>query len=121
MRWLTLQSCQQYLNSPCGIRDASLHCRSAADGFVDFDEVVICVVQSHSGLEVFQLFAESVGQSGQAAAVHSQCVILFFNVACGDQFNVWLPLNNCPFYFHEFGRRISALLLKLRMAKGFDN
>ena len=49
-------------------------------------------MQRDSGFEIFQLFAESVGEPGKSAAVHPQRVILFFNVACGNQVNLGIPL-----------------------------
>ena len=52
---------------------------------MNLHEVVIRIVQRDCGTEVLNLFGERIREPGQSAAVHSQRVILFFNVAGGDQ------------------------------------
>ena len=46
-----------------------------------FAEVVIREIQRDRSFKVFNLFAESVREARQSAAVHPQCVILFFGIA----------------------------------------
>jgi hypothetical protein len=77
-------------------------------------------MQRNRSFEIFQFLAESVREAGQAAAVHPQRVVLFFNVACGNQFNYRIALNWYSFRLYHFRRGISALLRKLRVAKCFD-
>jgi hypothetical protein len=55
---------------------------------VEFHEVVITKVQRNRSLKIFKLFAERIGEASQAAAVHTQCVILLFNMRRGNPFNV---------------------------------
>src|SRR6266576_4373776 len=49
-------------NCPERISDASGHCWRASNRDIGFDEIVIGIVKRDSGLEVFQLLRESVGQ-----------------------------------------------------------
>ena len=50
-------------------------------------KVVIAVVKRNRSFEVFQLFAESIRKTAQSAAVHPKGMILFLDVARGDQIN----------------------------------
>ena len=59
-------------------------CLRHADCQMRFHEIVICEIQRNRSFKVFQLFAESICQTRQAAAVHSQRVILLFNVRRGN-------------------------------------
>jgi hypothetical protein len=58
---------------------------------------VIREIQRDRSLKVFKLFAESVRQTSQTAAVHPQRVILLFNVACGNPANVRHSRNTTVF------------------------
>ena len=78
-------------------------------------------MQRDGGLEVFQLLTKSVCEPGEAAAVHSQSVILFFNIACADQINLGIALHWYSFRLYDFWRGIFALFRKLRVAERFDN
>ena len=55
---------------------------------MSLDKIVIREIQRNRSLKVFKLFAESVCQAGEAAAVHPQRVILFLNVRCGNAVNI---------------------------------
>lgn len=95
-------------NCPERVRDASGHCWRATNGDVRFHEIVISVVQSDRRFEVFQLLRKSVGQPRETSAVHSQCVILFFDMACRNQIDNGISCHRNPFHVHHFGRGISA-------------
>ena len=56
------------------------HCGSHFQSLVSFHKVVIREIESNRSFKVFKLFAESIGQTSQAAAMHPQRVILLFNV-----------------------------------------
>jgi hypothetical protein len=70
---------------PQAVCDASGHRWSAPNRAIYFYEIVIAVMKRDGGFEVFNLLRESIRESRQATAVHSQSVILFFNVTCGNQ------------------------------------
>ena len=71
-------------------------------------------MQRNRRFEIFQFLAESVREPGQAAAVHPQRVVLFFDVACGNQVNLGIALHWYSFRLYHFRRGISALLRKLQ-------
>ncbi len=106
---------------PESVRDASGHRWRATNRNVGLHEIVIGVVQSDRRFEVFQFLGKRIGQSREATAVHPQCVILFFNVTRGKQINNRIPRNRNPLNIHHLWRRISALFLKITVAKGFDD
>ena len=60
--------------------NASGHCWRHADCQMRFHEIVIREIQRDRSFKVFKLLAESVCQARQTAAVHTQRVILLFNV-----------------------------------------
>ena len=78
-------------------------------------------MQRDRRFEIFQFLAESIGEPTQSAAVHTQCMILFFNVACGNQVNLGIALHWYSFRLYHFRRRISALIRKLHVSIGFNN
>jgi hypothetical protein len=78
-------------------------------------------MQRNCRLEVFELFGIGIRQPAKTAVVHPQRVILFFNVACGNQVNVRLALHWYSFRLYDLWRGISALLRKLCVAIGLDN
>ena len=73
---------------------------------MNFAEVVIREVQSNRSFKIFKLFAERIGQTGQSSAVHTQCVVLLFNVRRGDLSHVGHSDHNRFFHFDHFGGRI---------------
>src|SRR5260370_39717400 len=77
-------------------------------------------MQCDRGLEVFQFLGKSIRQSHEASAVHSQSMILFFDVTCGNQIDNWTATHRNPFHVYHVRRRASALFLKITVAKGFD-
>jgi len=82
-----MQSClfsttlNQFRNRPLALFDARFHCRRAANRTMNFSEVVIREIECDRSLKILNLFAESIGETGQPAAVHVQGVILLFNMA----------------------------------------
>ena len=58
---------------------------------VELHEVVIPVMRGDRGLEVFEPLGERIRQTAESAAMHTQRVILFLNVACGNQINHEAP------------------------------
>jgi hypothetical protein len=78
-------------------------------------------VECNRSFEVFQLFAESVRESAQPAAMHPQSVILFLNVARGDQINDGASCNGRALHVHYIGRGIPTLLREFGVAKGLEN
>ena len=64
-----------------------------ADCQMRFHEVVIREIERNRSLKIFKLFAESVREACQAAAVHPQRVILLFNVRRGNQSHKTFGLN----------------------------
>ena len=71
-----------------------------------FHEVIIREIQRNRSLKVFKLFAESVRQASQSAAVHPQRVILLFNMRRGNPRHVRHAAHNRLFSFHNFRRAI---------------
>ena len=86
-----------------------------------FDEIVIPIVEGNRSFEVFELLAESVRETAQAAAVHSQSMILFLNVTRRDQINDRASCNGRALHVHYIGRGIPTLLREFGVAKGFEN
>ena len=80
--------------------------RGHADCTVHLAKVVICEIQRNRSLKVFQLFAESIRQAGKPSAMHSQGVVLLFNVRRGNRRYFRLADNRRPFSLHHFGRAI---------------
>ena len=79
-------------------------------------EIVICEIEGNRSIKVFNLFAESVRQTREAAAMHPQCVILFFDVRRRNARNVWHTRNNRPLGFYHVGRAVTAgcILVEIR-------
>jgi hypothetical protein len=77
---------------PERVRDASGHCWRAANRNVGLHKIVKGVMQCDPRFEVFQFLGKRIGQPRKASAVHPQNVILFFNVACGNQIDDWISL-----------------------------
>ena len=71
-------------------------------------EVIIREVQRNRSFKIFQLFAESIGQSGQPAAMHPQGVILLFDMGSGNPANIGHPGNDCLLDFNHLRRAVSA-------------
>ena len=84
-------------------------------------EVVIAVMERDSSFEVFQLFAESIRKTAQSAAVHPQGMILFLNVARGDQINDRASCNWRALNVQYIGRGIPTLLREFGVGEGFEN
>ena len=59
--------------------DTSSHCRSHAQSLVRFAEIIVSKIQRDRSFKVLKLFAESIGQPRETAAVHPQRVILFLD------------------------------------------
>ena len=51
-----------------------------------FDKVVIAEVQGHCSLKVLKLLAECVREPGKTAAMHTNRMVLLFDMACAHQF-----------------------------------
>ena len=73
---------------------------------VSFAEIVISEIQRNRSLKVFKFFTESVRKTGQTAAVHTQRVILPFNMAFVMRLASGNTLNDGALRAHDFGRRI---------------
>ena len=71
-------------------------------------EVVICEIQGDRSLKVFKLFTESVREAREPTAVHSQRVILLFNVRRANAAHVRHSANDCLLSFYHFRRTVSA-------------
>jgi hypothetical protein len=69
-------------------------------------EIVISEIQGNRSFKVFKLFAESVREARQSAAMHPQRVILLFNVRCRNTVNVRHSAHNRLFSAHNFRRAI---------------
>lgn len=64
------------LKRPNMIADSAFHRRSYSQGLVNPPEVVMHEVQTNGALKVEHLFAESVGQPGEAVHAHAHGQIL---------------------------------------------
>ena len=105
-----------------GVLESSVAVAVGVNVAVGVDVAVgVAVGTAQSMKEVFQFLGKRIGQSREATAVHPQCVILFFNVTRGNQINNRIPRNRNPLNIHHLWRRISALFLKITVAKGFDD
>ena len=71
-----------------------------------FHKIVIREIERNRSLKVFKLFAESIGEAGETAAVHPQGVILLFNVRGCNQIHIRLAANRFLFNLHNFRRTI---------------
>ena len=71
---------QKVGNRPYAIRHASSHCRGHADRAVNLAKIVIGKIESNSRLEILKLLAKSVCETGKASAMHTQGVVLLFDV-----------------------------------------
>jgi len=85
----------QFRNRPCARLDAWGLSLSHAQRAVLFAEVVISEIERNRSLKVFLPFAEGVREAREASAVHSQRVVLFFNVGSGNAANI----GRAAFYF----------------------
>ena len=47
-------------------------------------EVVISEIERDRSFKILKLFAESIGETGQPAAMHTKRVVLLFHMASGD-------------------------------------
>ena len=71
---------------------------------MSLDEVVIAKVEGNRSLKVFKLLTERIRQSCEAAAMHSQRVILFLNMAGRNAVHVGQAVDNGLFRFdHSAG------------------
>jgi hypothetical protein len=82
--------------------DVSGHCRTHFQSAMRFDEVVISEMERNCSLKIFQFFAESICQSAEPAAMHSQRVILLFNMGSRNQIHIRRALHNRFFSTHNF-------------------
>ena len=73
---------------------------------VHLAKIVIREIERNRSFKILNLFAESVGQAGQSAAVHPQRVILLLNVAGGNPAHVGHPANHRPLSLHNFRRTV---------------
>jgi hypothetical protein len=95
----------QFRNCPFVIFNASGTGRSGFDRDIPLAEVVIREVEGNRSLKVFQLSAEWVREPGKASAMHSQRVVLFFNVRSRNAVNIWQPAHDRLFGFPKAGLR----------------
>ena len=82
--------------------DASGHRWCHSDCLVRFHKVVIREIQSDRSLKVFKFFAECIRETGQAAAMHPQSVVLFLDVGRCNPCHVRRTTDSCLFHFHDF-------------------
>ena len=83
-------------------------------------KIIICEVERDRSFKVFQLFAECVGQPGQPTAVHSQGVVLLFDMRRGNPVHIRHPGNDRLFDFYDLCRTVSAgrIFVKIRECVG---
>ena len=86
--------------------DASGHGGGHFQRTVSFHEIVISEIQRHRSFKVFNLFAESVRETGQAAAMHTECVILLLDMAGGNPVNFRHPANHGLFHLDDLRRAV---------------
>src|SRR6266480_5138279 len=86
-------------------------------------EIVVCEIESNRSLKVIKLFAESVRQTSQSAAVHSQSKVLAFDVRRSNPAHVRHSRNNCSLNLNHFNRAIptGCVFVEIREAVGFYN
>jgi hypothetical protein len=73
-----------------------------------FHKIIVTEIQCNRSLKVFKLFAESVCEPSQAAAVHPQRVILLFNMRRANPIHVRHTGNNRSFSSYNFRRTVTA-------------
>ena len=81
-------------------------------------KVVVSQIQRNSSFKGSQLFVECVCQARESSAVHSQRVILFFNVGCCDAFRVWHSVHDDLFNLHNFTRAIPSRRFFVQVTEG---
>jgi hypothetical protein len=72
-----------FFQIPNVVCNSSFHCGRHSQALVNPAEIVVHEVQRNVVLQILDLFAESVGQSGEAAHLHSHREILAFRVTRG--------------------------------------
>ena len=97
-----------FFQSPNVIGDTRFHCGCDAQGLVNPAEVVVHEVNRGGVFMVFQLLAESVGQSCEAAVAHAQREILPLYMAGGYVQPFGLPRNADFASANTNGRRVSS-------------
>jgi hypothetical protein len=85
-------------------------------------EIVIREVQRDSGFQIFQLFRESIGQSGKPSHLHSHGQILPFHVRRADMFLIRVPLFNLGYRLKYwawgvFGRVVMLAVIAVQLYK----
>src|SRR5436309_330430 len=108
MYWLFATTFNQFGNRPLALFNASLLRGSATNRAVHLAKVVIREIQRNRSLKVFQLLTECVCQPRESAAVHSQGVILLFNMRCGNEIHVWHSGNDRALGLYNLCRTVSA-------------
>jgi hypothetical protein len=83
---------KQLRNTHFAFFNADFHCWRASNRALRFAKVLIRHVKGDCSFKVFQLFAESVcepGQAANAANVHPQRGVLFLNVRRANAAPIW--------------------------------
>ena len=71
-------------------------------------EIIIREIERDRSFKVFQLFAESVGQPRQPAAMHTQRMVLLFDMGGGNAVHVGHTRDNGLFDFNDLCWTVSA-------------
>ena len=71
-------------------------------------EVIVCEVQGDRSFKVFQLLTESVGQTGESAAMHPQRMILLFDMRRANRVHVRHAANQSLLGLNHFCGTVPA-------------
>lgn len=90
------------------VRDSCLHRRSAPDGAVNPDKIIVCEVERYRSLQILQLLAEGTGKPGEPSHAHPHSKVLALHKASGNVRNVRIALNWGSSRAHNMRRAISS-------------
>lgn len=89
--------------------DTGGHRRGHFQSLVRFAEVIISEIESHRSLKVFKLLAESVRESSKTAAMHTERMILLFNVRRGNAIHIGHTGHNSLFNADNLCRAVTDM------------
>lgn len=76
---------------------------------MSFHEIVIREIERDRSFKILKFFAECIREAGQAAAVHTESVILLFNVRRGNAAHVGHSRHDGLLNFDHFRRAVTDL------------
>src|SRR5690348_8905190 len=105
---------QKFSNTPSMTCNSSFHRGRDTKGRMNTAEIVVSKMQSNSGFQVRQLFAERIRQSGETAHLHSHREVLPFDKGRADVLRVRIANSHLGYDLDDFWwgvPRIRAIVL----------